>query len=100
MPTEEELALKCEHLAAKFECAAEKNDSKADEFSRVAVHRVRVAAEHPEALDLRADAEELMGVVAYWQERAAWDREIASKFRRRAEGHRARLDSDLVAADS
>ena len=91
MPNEKERALKCEHLAARFDRAAEKDDSSADEFRRRAAHRARVAMEHPAASELRAHAEELLGVVAFWEERAAWDREMAARFRRRAEEHRARL---------
>ena len=95
MPNEQERALKCDQLAAKFGRAAEKDDARADEFRRWAVLKLQLAGEHPEAAELRAVAEELIGVVAYWEERSAWSRDMAGRFRRRADEHRARLLSGL-----
>lgn len=77
MPNEEERAFMCERLAAKFDRAAAKDDSRAHEFRLWAVQRLRQAEEHPQAADVRTRAEELMREVAYWAERAAWDREMA-----------------------
>jgi hypothetical protein len=95
MPNEEARAINCEYLAAKFDQSAERGDAWADELRRWAAHELRLAEEHPGASEVWARAEELLGVVAYWKQRAAWAREMAGRFRRRAQEHRARLLSGL-----
>lgn len=79
----EERALKCEHLATKFDQMAEKDDSRAAEFCRRADQKSREAEEHPQAPELQMRALELRLYVAYWEERAMWARRMASRFRRR-----------------
>lgn len=95
MPDEEERAFRCQRLAMRFELAARKDDSRAAEFRELAEQKRREAAEHPEASDLRTQAEGLMGVVIYWEKQSAWAREMAGDFWRRADEHRARHRSDL-----
>jgi hypothetical protein len=87
MLNEEERALKCERLATTFDQAAEKDVSRATEFRRWADQNLLEVAEHPQAPKLRTRAIKLMEAVAYWEERAAWARKMAGRFRRRAEEH-------------
>jgi hypothetical protein len=77
-------------LATRFDRVAETDDARAAEFRRWAAQKSLEAEEHPQAFELRACAAGLMEVVAYWEERAAWAREMASQFRRKAEEHVAR----------
>jgi hypothetical protein len=88
MPDEESGGSKFEHLATRFDRMAERDDARAAEFRRWATQKSREAEEHPQASEVRTCAESLLGVVAYWEERAAWAREMAGKFRQRGGGAR------------
>jgi hypothetical protein len=95
MPDEQARTLKCEELAVRFEHGAEKDDMRATEWRQWASQKRREADEQPEATELRARAEEMMGVVSFWEERAAWSRRMATKFQRRAEEHWMRYRAGL-----
>ncbi|WP_435007827.1 hypothetical protein P12x_005092 [Tundrisphaera lichenicola] len=92
----EERSLKCEHLAFRFERAADLDETRAATFRGRAAQKSREVEEHPEAPELRALEVELMGVATYWDERAAWSREIAKRFSRMAESHRAIASPGLL----
>jgi hypothetical protein len=95
MSIEQERALRCEQLAARFDRGAEQDDLRATEWRRWADQKRLEAEEHPEASGLRTLAEELLGVAAHWESSAAWGRAMASKFRRRSDEHRARHGAGL-----
>ena len=90
MLNEEDRALKCERLATTFDQVAEQDDSRAAEFHRWADQRFREAEEHPQNPELRTRAIKVMEAVTYWDDRAAWARMMAGRFRRSAEEHWAR----------
>ena len=87
MSNEEGRGSRFEQLAARFDRMAEKDDARASEYRLWAAQKSREAEEHPHAPELRACAEGLPGVVAFWEERAAWARKMASGFRQKAEAH-------------